>query len=84
LSPGPYQAYSFWLVRSKLMKFGLIFLIRYLRKKLLFKNFQKWERQHGARYFTDPEQLKEIEKFYKDNPDMKNPYKDVPKITKFR
>jgi hypothetical protein len=44
LSPGPYQPYSFWLVRGKLIKLALIFFIRFFRKKVLFKIFKKWEK----------------------------------------
>lgn len=51
LNPGPYQPYSFWLVKSKVIKLGLIFFVRFIRKRILFKLFKKWETQYGHNYF---------------------------------
>ena len=83
LSPGPYQPYSFWLVKSKFLKLGLIFVVRHFRQHILMRIFKKWEDQHGEKYFRDPEDVLDEEEFYKVN---KIPYPNghIPKLTTWR
>lgn len=60
-----------------------IYAVRKLRTLVLLKIIRGWERQYGEKYFRDPLDVAEIENFYEDN-NMKNPDKDIPKMTSFR
>lgn len=83
LNPGPYQPFSFWLVKSKFIKLGLIVLVRLFRKKVIFPQFKKWEKEHGSKYFQNPEDKKDVDEYYELN-GFKNPNAHIPKMTFFR
>lgn len=83
LSPGPYQPYCFWLIKGKIIKLFLIFLVRQFRKRILVRKFKQWDRLYGERYFRDPQDAMDLDEFYEDN-NMKNPNKGVPKVTSIR
>ena len=77
LSPGPYQPYSFWIIRSKLMRLLFVMILVWLRKKFIYASFKKWEAQYGKDYLMDPEDRMDIDEFYEDL-NLPNPKKDIP------